>query len=82
MLKIEINDTNGRPVTINANRVVVRDSGTNTPLAVAMAFSPGSHIIASVNDADFMRTLRALRINDTVIVDYQTTADSSLPRIG
>ena len=79
MLHLDVLDSNGRPIVLQASRVIIRDSATKTPIAVATEYAPGSFMAASAADPDFENLLKILRINDTVVVHHCGPDD--LPRI-
>lgn len=59
----------GRPIVLRACQVLVRqDNGT--PICVAAHFGPdGAYAVEKAGDKDFNRTMRALGIRETVLVD-------------
>lgn len=69
-LQLDILDADGRPLVLQATRVVVRDAATQTPIAFAVTIGPQQHIAAAAADPDFARMLQGLRIDDTVIVQH------------
>lgn len=81
MLILEALDEHGRPVIVRASRVVVREAVTNTPIAVAATFGEQSVMAASAVDPEFQKLLRALRVNDTVLVTTLGPKDIVVPQI-
>lgn len=78
---VEILDDRGHPLRIPASRVVIRDSNTNTPIAVAAEFTPQGYIVATATDKDFQKTLRIIGVLDSVLVTEMSKDSISKPSI-
>lgn len=78
---VEILDDRGHPLRIPASRVVVRDSNTNTPIAVAVEFTTQGYIVATANDKDFQKTLRSIGVLESILVTEVSKNDISLPSV-
>lgn len=69
MLRVELLDDKGKPVKIQATRVVIYDVTTGNPLSLVVEFHAGAYYTSHVDDEDFNFLLESLGINKTVLVD-------------
>lgn len=70
---VELIDDRGHPHAISAQRVVIRDTRTGTPISLALEAVPGQYLAATAADGNAFQTmLREMRISDTVLVTNLT----------
>lgn len=81
MLILEYIDKHGRPVQVEAGRLLVRDGVTKTPIMFGAAISSGQNLVAHALDDEFQTILREHRIKDTVLVTSLTAGDLPAPTI-
>ena len=65
---VETHNNLGQPQQIECTRLVIRDIH-HTPVAIAIQSSPEQMFVLHAGEAGFENALKALGINDTVVIN-------------